>query len=151
GEALCRDEGILYAEIDLAQSVEPKQFHDVVGSYNRFDIFTLSVDRSARRPATFTDEARDPAGSRIHPACAPPGRHRGMRSNNQGPARTLGARAAQTDDPRRAERRRGRPTDPGDRDEHPWKSGLAAGSGRRFGDLDGRLCVLIAARLVALC
>jgi aliphatic nitrilase len=57
GEALCRDEGILYAEIDLAQSVEPKQFHDVVGSYNRFDVFTLSVDRSARRPATFIDEA----------------------------------------------------------------------------------------------
>jgi aliphatic nitrilase len=55
GEALCRDEGILYAEIDLAQSVEPKQFHDVVGSYNRFDIFTLSVDRSARLPATFID------------------------------------------------------------------------------------------------
>jgi aliphatic nitrilase len=62
-EALGRDEGILYAEIDLAQSVEPKQFHDVVGSYNRFDIFTLSVDRSARRPATFIDEARDPIES----------------------------------------------------------------------------------------
>jgi aliphatic nitrilase len=56
GDALCGDEGILYAEIDLAQSVEPKQFHDVVGGYNRFDIFALSVDRSARRPATFIDE-----------------------------------------------------------------------------------------------
>src|SRR5262249_36574046 len=55
GEALCRDEGILYADIDLAQSVEPKQFHDVVGAYNRFDIFRLTVDRSARRPATFMD------------------------------------------------------------------------------------------------
>jgi aliphatic nitrilase len=55
GEALCRDEGILYADIDLAQSVEPKQFHDVVGYYNRFDIFSFSVDRSARRPATFID------------------------------------------------------------------------------------------------
>jgi aliphatic nitrilase len=58
GESLSRDEGILYAEIDLAQGVEPKQFHDVVGSYNRFDIFTLSVDRSPRRPVTFIDEAR---------------------------------------------------------------------------------------------
>jgi aliphatic nitrilase len=55
---LWQEEGILYAEIDLAQGVEHKQFHDVVGSYNRFDIFTLSVDRSARRPATFLDEAR---------------------------------------------------------------------------------------------
>ena len=53
GDALCRDEGILYAEIDLARSVEPKQFHDVVGSYNRFDIFTLAVDRSPRPPVTF--------------------------------------------------------------------------------------------------
>jgi aliphatic nitrilase len=59
GEALSRDEGILYADIDLAQCVEPKQFHDLVGSYNRFDIFRLSVDRSPRRPATFLDEARD--------------------------------------------------------------------------------------------
>jgi aliphatic nitrilase len=57
GEPLCRGEGILYANIDLAQSVEPKQFHDLVGSYNRFDIFTLWVDRSPRRPATFIDEA----------------------------------------------------------------------------------------------
>jgi aliphatic nitrilase len=55
GDALCRDEGILYADIDLAHSVEPKQFHDVVGSYNRSDIFTLSVNRSPRRPATFID------------------------------------------------------------------------------------------------
>jgi aliphatic nitrilase len=61
GEALSRDEGILYADIDLAQSVEPKQFHDLVGSYNRFDIFNLSVDRSARRPVTFLDAARDAA------------------------------------------------------------------------------------------
>jgi aliphatic nitrilase len=59
GEALCRDEGILYADIDLAQSVEPKQFHDVVGSYNRFDIFTLLVHRSRHRPATFIDEPPD--------------------------------------------------------------------------------------------
>src|SRR5262249_60718925 len=40
---------------DLAQSVEPKQFHDVVGSYNRFDVFTFSVNRSPRPPATIVD------------------------------------------------------------------------------------------------
>jgi aliphatic nitrilase len=56
GGSLCRDEGILYAEIELARSVEPKQFHDVVGSYNRFDLFALSVNRSALRPVTFVDE-----------------------------------------------------------------------------------------------
>jgi aliphatic nitrilase len=69
GASLCRDEGILYAEIDLAQSVEPKQFHDVVGYYNRFDIFALSVNRSARRPATFVDELQDSAGSEIPLDC----------------------------------------------------------------------------------
>jgi aliphatic nitrilase len=62
GASLCRDEGILYADIDLAQSVEPKQFHDVVGYYNRFDIFALSVDRSARRPATFVEACNPAAG-----------------------------------------------------------------------------------------
>jgi hypothetical protein len=64
GESLGRDEGILYADIDLAQSVEPKQFHDVVGSYNRFDIFTLTVNRSARLPATFVDEVYPAVESR---------------------------------------------------------------------------------------
>jgi aliphatic nitrilase len=86
GEALCRDEGILYAEIDLAQSVEPKQFHDVVGGYNRFDIFTLSVDRSPRRPATFIDEARDLAGPKVPPNGGPanPERPRKRRASRQG-------------------------------------------------------------------
>lgn len=46
-------EGITYAEIDLARCVEPKRFHDVVGYYNRFDIFKLTVDRSANRPILF--------------------------------------------------------------------------------------------------
>jgi len=77
GDPLCRDEGILYAAIDLAQSVEPKQFHDVVGSYNRFDIFALSVNRSPRRPVTFLDERQGPAhgdgrrqwSGRSEPAC----------------------------------------------------------------------------------
>jgi len=56
GQALSEDEGILYAEIDTALCVEPKQFHDVVGYYNRFDIFKLKVDRSKRDPATFTEQ-----------------------------------------------------------------------------------------------
>ena len=49
-------EGILYSEIDTALCVEPKQLHDVVGYYNRFDIFNLTIDRSANRPATFLDD-----------------------------------------------------------------------------------------------
>jgi aliphatic nitrilase len=69
GEALCRDEGILYADIDLAQCVEPKQFHDLVGGYNRFDIFTLSVNRTARRPATFLDDPQASPDGGAEPQC----------------------------------------------------------------------------------
>ncbi|MGP9810434.1 carbon-nitrogen hydrolase family protein [Rhodopseudomonas sp. NSM] len=61
GEALCEDEGILYADIDLNRCVEPKQFHDVVGYYNRFDIFDLSINRRRLTPATFTNDAPEVA------------------------------------------------------------------------------------------
>lgn len=44
------EEGLLYADIDLAKAVEPKQFHDVVGYYNRFDIFRLSVEAGRQEP-----------------------------------------------------------------------------------------------------
>ena len=52
-EIMQDEEGILYADIDLSRCVEPKQFHDVVGGYNRFDIFTLTVDRTRQRPISF--------------------------------------------------------------------------------------------------
>jgi aliphatic nitrilase len=61
-----RDEGLLYSDIDLAQSVELKQFHDVVGYYNRFDIFKLAVDRSPREPATFFDRAGDSSEANVN-------------------------------------------------------------------------------------
>ena len=59
GKTMREDEGILYADIDLAACVEPKQFHDVVGYYNRFDIFKLTVNRSANRPISFEAEIGD--------------------------------------------------------------------------------------------
>ena len=31
--------------IDISQCVEPKQFHDVMGYYNRSDVFNLTVTR----------------------------------------------------------------------------------------------------------
>lgn len=52
-------ETLLYADIDLSECVEPKQWHDVSGGYNRFDIFRLSVDRSPRRPAWFAGDEGD--------------------------------------------------------------------------------------------
>lgn len=45
GDSIQGEEGIAYAELDLADCVEPKQFHDTVGYYQRFDIFDLKVDR----------------------------------------------------------------------------------------------------------
>jgi nitrilase len=55
GDLLQDDEGIAYAEFDLRRCIEPKQFHDVVGYYNRFDIFDLTVKRKRLQPATFVD------------------------------------------------------------------------------------------------
>ena len=43
-----------HADVDLAECVEPKQFHDITGGYNRFDVFRLTVDRTAQRPVVFT-------------------------------------------------------------------------------------------------
>ena len=57
GDALQDEEGIAYADIDLARCIEPKQFHDVVGYYNRFDIFDLSINRTRLVPAKFRDDA----------------------------------------------------------------------------------------------
>lgn len=52
-ETLQEEEGIAYAQIDIDRCVEPKQFHDVVGYYNRFDVFELTVRRTRQRPAHF--------------------------------------------------------------------------------------------------
>lgn len=47
GEQIQGEEGIVYADMDLNECVEPKQFHDVVGGgYQRYDIFDLHVTRT---------------------------------------------------------------------------------------------------------
>ena len=55
-DELCSEEGLLYVEADLSECVIPKQFHDISGGYNRFDVFELHVDRARREPANFLDE-----------------------------------------------------------------------------------------------
>jgi nitrilase len=57
GEPLIDDEGIVYGEIDLSACIQPKQMHDIIGAYNRFDIFDLRVDRRPRASAWFQDVA----------------------------------------------------------------------------------------------
>ena len=55
GDMLQDEEGIVYAELDIGRCVEPKQFHDVVGYYNRFDVFDFKVNRVRHQPAAFHD------------------------------------------------------------------------------------------------
>lgn len=50
GEPLVADEGILYGDIDVADSIEAKQVHDIVGNYQRFDVFRLEIDRRPQEP-----------------------------------------------------------------------------------------------------
>lgn len=56
GDTLQNDEGLAYAHFDLDDCIEPKQFHDIVGYYNRYDVFDLSIDRRRIQPASFTDD-----------------------------------------------------------------------------------------------
>jgi aliphatic nitrilase len=60
-DTLCESEGLLFHDIDVAHCVEHKQFHDVVGYYNRFDVFDLRVTRKRLSPIAFPDQdAADP-------------------------------------------------------------------------------------------
>jgi nitrilase len=46
------DEGIVTATVDLHEEIVLKRAHDIVGTYNRFDIFNLHVDKTRRAPIT---------------------------------------------------------------------------------------------------
>ena len=56
GDPLIDDEGIVYADIDLNKCIQPKQMHDILGHYNRFDIFDLRVNIAPHKPITFIDK-----------------------------------------------------------------------------------------------
>ncbi|KAF9871963.1 nitrilase [Colletotrichum karsti] len=58
-EFLQASEDILYADMDVGDCIEGKQYHDVVGGYQRLDVFDLKVDRRRREPATFTGDILD--------------------------------------------------------------------------------------------
>lgn len=68
GEPLIDEEGIAYADIDLEKCIQPKQMHDILGHYNRFDIFDLRVNQSPLKPITFVSEERfQPLDSKENP------------------------------------------------------------------------------------
>lgn len=52
-------EGILYADLNMDETIEGKQYHDVVGGYQRLDIFNLKVGRSRRDPVSFVGENQE--------------------------------------------------------------------------------------------
>lgn len=49
-EPLIDVEGIVYAEVDLARCIQPKQMHDIIGHYNRFDVFRLHHNTTPTAP-----------------------------------------------------------------------------------------------------
>ena len=53
---LIDSEGMVYADVDLARCIQPKQMHDIVGHYNRFDIFRFGINRAPHAPVAFEDE-----------------------------------------------------------------------------------------------
>jgi aliphatic nitrilase len=55
GTPLIDEEGIVYADIDLEKCIQPKQMHDILGHYNRFDIFDLRVNTAPTRNISFID------------------------------------------------------------------------------------------------
>lgn len=57
GQPLIDDEGIVYADIDLGKCIQPKQMHDIVGHYNRFDIFDLRVNRTPQTAVAISANA----------------------------------------------------------------------------------------------
>lgn len=58
------EDRIHYADLDLNRCVEGKQYHDVVGGYQRFDVFSLMVNRQRYEPATFVDNGLETTHSR---------------------------------------------------------------------------------------
>lgn len=84
GEPLIDKEGIVIADIDAERSIEPKQYQDIIGHYNRFDIFDLRVNRRALGPARLVDRqdeaefraagdnAGDPSDMGSRPGIDPP-------------------------------------------------------------------------------
>lgn len=55
-DGLIDDEGIVCAEIDLRHCIQPKQMHDIVGHYNRFDVFNLKVNRASQEAVSLIGE-----------------------------------------------------------------------------------------------
>lgn len=79
GEPLIDEEGIVYADVDFTRCIQPRQMHDIVGHYNRFDIFDLRVNRRTLQPARYYDDSFEIA----------PGAFEGVRGSEQDDHHTI--------------------------------------------------------------
>jgi aliphatic nitrilase len=66
GDALIDDEGIVYADIDLNRCIQPKQMHDIIGHYNRFDVLSLRLNRRPQGALEFEDAEFEPISETPH-------------------------------------------------------------------------------------
>lgn len=56
------EEGIVYGDIDLTEAIKWKMYHDYSGNYNRFDLFSLNINREVRAPLREVRTATGSAG-----------------------------------------------------------------------------------------
>jgi aliphatic nitrilase len=60
GPWIGHEEGILYAEADLEQTVHGRLIHDFGGHYNRVDVFNLQINRSEPSLISYTESFQSP-------------------------------------------------------------------------------------------
>jgi len=92
GEPLVGEEGIVEAEIDVSRSIIPKQAHDIVGYYNRFDVFRLRVDKRPQVPLVLETEHPGAPADVPPPGGQIPGVVPGGNSGKDADARSFGSR-----------------------------------------------------------
>lgn len=54
---------ILYADVDLSEAITLKRAQDVAGTYNRFDVFALTLNTRRHTPITISGDAAEVADS----------------------------------------------------------------------------------------
>lgn len=65
-DVLAKEEGLCVADIDLSKALSVKRIHDVVGYYNRYDVFDLRVTARRDAPIAWTD--REGGGAMVDEA-----------------------------------------------------------------------------------
>ena len=123
-EAAAGEETIVYGDLDLGRIAEEQQSLDVVGHYNRPDVFDLRVDASSRRPVTWK---RSPAQTYA-------GRALGALRRRLRPDRRSSAQALMTTTPAITSRRAdhlGHRDALGEEDRAPDQRDHGVGRGRR--------------------